>query len=395
MLKAVVARRGERQVSVYDPEGLRESLRATVRRMTELSEGLRELGTSSGVEDCHDLGDFPVKNWQLRSWDRVGNLSGKMLVQTVLQGRYHCARCPIGCGRVVQVSGGPYRTPHPGGGPEYESIGSLGGNLMVDDIRAVTLANDLCNRYGMDTISVGQVIALAYESFERGYLNEGDLDGLQPRWGDPEPLIALVRQIGERRGIGAQLGRGVRNACATLARGDPELDLQVKGLEIPSHDPRAFASIALGYATSPRGACHLQAYSHGVEAWLAMPELGFPEVLDRFTAERKAELTVKMQDLMSLFDSLKMCKFVLYAGVTIRTLVEWLDRLTGWGFDQSQFLEAGRRIFEWKLQFNRREGLSRDADTIPERLSRGQIGGQLPRMLEEYYRIRERGTASV
>jgi aldehyde:ferredoxin oxidoreductase len=283
----------------------------------------------------------------------------------------------------------------PAGGPEYESLGSLGGTLMIDDIRSVALANDLCNRYGMDTISVGQVIALAYESLQRGYLKEGDLDGLQPRWGDPQALIALTRAIGEKRGIGEPLSEGVRRACTALARKDPELNLQVKGLEIPSHDPRAFATIALGYATSPRGACHLQAYSHGVEAWLAMPELGFPEILDRFSADRKAELTVKMQDLMSLFDSLKICKFVLYAGVSVKTLVEWLDRVTGWGFDQAHFLETGRWVFDSKLRFNRREGVGRDKDTIPRRLRRGSIGSQLPRMLEEYYRIRESGVASV
>jgi aldehyde:ferredoxin oxidoreductase len=395
MLKAVAFQRGGRSVAVHDPEGLRKSLRKAVRRMTALSESMRELGTSSGVEDCHDLGDFPLKNWQLRSWDRIGNLSGRMLAQTILKGRYHCARCPIGCGRVVQVESGPYRTPVQAGGPEYETLGSLGGNLVIDNIEAVALANDLCNRYGMDTISVGQVIGLAYESFQRGYLKERDLEGLRLQWGDPDSLIALVRWIGEKRGIGEQLGKGVRRACAALAGGDPELDLQVKGLEIPSHDPRAFASIALGYATSPRGACHLQAYSHGVEAWLAMPELGFPEILDRFSAERKAELTAKMQDLMSLFDSLKMCKFVLYAGVTIKMLVEWLDRVTGWGFDRTRFLETGRRIFESKLRFNRREGLGREEDTLPRRLSRGEIGDQLPRMLKEYYRIRDLGAAPV
>jgi aldehyde:ferredoxin oxidoreductase len=388
MLKAVVAGRGGRRVSVHDPEGLRKSLRQTVRSMTELTGSLGEFGTSSGVEDCHVLEDFPVKNWQLRRWDRIGELSGVKLAETVLRGRYHCARCPIGCGRVVQVSSGPYRTPRFAGGPEYETLGSLGGNLLVSDLEAVTLANDLCNRYGMDTISVGQVIGLACESFERGYLSEGDLDGLSPRWGDPESLISLVRWIGEKRGIGEQLGKGVRRACAALAGGDPELDLQVKGLEIPSHDPRAFASIALGYATSPRGACHLQAYSHGVEAWLEMPELGFPEILDRFSAQGKAELTVKMQDLMSLFDSLKMCKFVLYAGVNIATLVEWLDRVTGWGFDKARFMETGRRIFELKLRFNRREGVLRADDRLPGRLSRDEIGGKLPRMLDEYYRIR-------
>jgi aldehyde:ferredoxin oxidoreductase len=246
----------------------------------------------------------------------------------------------------------------------------------------------------MDTISVGQAVGLAYEALDRGCLREADLDVMGPLWGRPEPMIELVRQIGEKRGIGEVLGQGVRRACGEIGRDDPELDLEVKGLEIPSHDPRAFASIALGYATSPRGACHLQAYSHGVEAWLAMPELGFPEILDRFTPFRKAELTVKMQDLMSLFDSLKMCKFVLYAGVTVGTLIEWLNRVTGWGLDQRQFLATGRRIFDLKVRFNRREGVGPEKDRLPVRLARGEIGGQLPRMLEDYYRIREAAVES-
>jgi aldehyde:ferredoxin oxidoreductase len=391
LLKAVAVERGRRQVLIYDEEGLRESVRKAVRLMTELSESLRELGTSGSVEECHRLGDFPIKNWQLREWPRAANLDGAKLAATILRARYHCARCPIGCGRVVRVSQGEFRTPQAAGGPEYETMGSLGGNLMIDNIEAVALANDLCNRYGLDTISIGQAVGLAYESFDRGYLGRNDVDGLQPVWGDPRPLISLVRLIGERRGFGAVLGQGVRRACRQIASGAQELSLEVKGLELPSHDPRAFASIALGYATSPRGACHLQAYSHGLEAWLAMPELGFPEIMDRFSIERKAEMTARMQDLMSVFDSLKMCKFVLYAGINIRTLVEWLNLVTGWGFDQAELMRAGEKIFSLKRSFNRREGLSREQDRLPGRFIDGPIGKQLPRMLEEYYRIREPG----
>jgi len=127
-----------------------------------------------------------------------------------------------------------------------------------------------------------------------------------------------------------------------------------------------------------------------VEAWLAIPEQGFPEILDRFSADRKAELTVKMQDLMSLFDSLNMCKFVLYAGVTVGTLVDWLNTVTGWGFDQEELMQAGERIFSLKARFNRREGLTRTDDRLPERLRGRPIGEQFPRMLEEYYWIRGR-----
>ncbi|RKX76893.1 MAG: aldehyde ferredoxin oxidoreductase, partial [Spirochaetes bacterium] len=162
----------------------------------------------------------------------------------------------------------------------------------------------------------------------------------------------------------------------------------IKGLELPSHDPRAFYSQALGYATSPRGACHLQSYSHGLEAWMTMPELGFPEIAERLSTERKGEMVAKMQNLMSLFDSLKTCKFVLYAGVEIKNLVEWLNAITGWGFDRRDFLLAGERIFNLKTAFNRREGFRVKNDTLPLRFLKDISESKFERMKRDYYTFR-------
>ena len=392
-LKAVVAVRGKAGGEVFDPDALAGEVKSAVKDIAQVSEEMRSYGTASGVELCHDLGDFPLNNWRDRAWDRVGNLSGTKLAETFLTGRYSCTRCPVGCGRVVRVESGEFRTDTEAGGPEYETMGSLGGNLLVSDLDAVVKANDLCNRYGIDTISVGQVLGLLFEAYERGYIDTGLLKetagpGPEPLWGSGSALVHYTRLIGEGKGIGRILGLGVRLARIELGIDDPELDLHIKGMELPSHDPRAFVSVALGYATSPRGACHLQAFSHGMEAWSAVPDLGFPETLDRFTLEKKAELTKRMQDLMCIFDSLKTCKFLLSSGMTPSRILGWLNAVTGWDMDLEELLRTGERIFDLKRCFNVREGVTSADDTLPVRVAGGPGGENLANLLDEYYALR-------
>ncbi len=391
-LKAVVAVRGSVPAEVHDPDGLASEVKSAVKEIAEVSGDMRSYGTASGVELCHELEDFPLNNWRDRRWDRVENLSGTNLAETNLTGRYHCARCPIGCGRVVRVESGEYQTDTEAGGPEYETMGSLGGNLLVSDIEAVVKANDLCNRYGIDTISVGQVLGLLFEAYERGYIDAGlferKADTPRPEWGSGRALVYYTRLIGEGEGIGCILGLGIRLALMELDIDDPELDIHVKGMELPSHDPRAFVSVALGYATSPRGACHLQAFSHGMEAWAAIPDLGFAETLDRYSLEGKAVLTKRMQDLMCVFDSLKTCKFILSPGMSPSRLLGWLNAVTGWGMTLDELLAAGERIFELKRCFNVGEGITSDDDTLPARVAAGPGGENLEKLLEEYYALR-------
>jgi len=396
-LKAVTAVKGICTAEVKSPEKLKESVKSAVKKIASLSEEMHLYGTSGGVEACHDLGDFPCRNWKDREWKEAGFLSGARMAESILSGKYNCARCPVGCGRIVKVDRGKYTTERAAGGPEYETMGSLGGNLLVSDLKAVAKANDLCNRFGIDTISVGQVLGFLFESYEKGYISDEQISGSsdrgsrtvpRPLWGSGEALVHFTRMIGESQGIGRVLGKGIRRAMFELSINDPELNLHVKGMELPSHDPRAFVSIALGYATSPRGACHLQAYSHGLEAWNALPDLGFPEILDRFTLDRKAELTVKMQNLMSVFDSLKTCKFLLSLGVTPGGITDWLNSITGWEYSLEDLLETGNRIFNLKRLINLREGITAADDTLPDRVCTGPGGRSLNSLLQEYYSLR-------
>ncbi|MCF7791472.1 MAG: aldehyde ferredoxin oxidoreductase family protein [Victivallales bacterium] len=389
-LKIVVCCQGKKSVNLYDEKALKISVKESMKKLSSVAAEFKAYGTSGTLDVCHDIGDMPVRNWQDRKWDdeKVHHLTGQNIAETVLKSNYHCSKCPFGCGRVVQVEKGKYKTDIPAGGPEYETLGTMGTSTLVDDIEAVTKANDLCNRYGMDTISVGQVISFAFEAYEKGYITKEDTGGLELTWGNGDTLVALTDLIGKREGIGNVLSKGVRAANRELAGGNRELDIHVKGLEFPAHDPRAFVSVALGFATSPRGACHLQAFSHGLETtWGCAPELGFKEPLDdMISTGRKAELTVKMQNLMSLFDSVKICKFAFSYNVTITKIVEWLNCITGWDLTVEEFLKTGERIFNLKTLFNRREGLTKKDDILPVRFLKSDydfIG-----LLEEYYVLR-------
>jgi aldehyde:ferredoxin oxidoreductase len=271
----------------------------------------------------------------------------------------------------------------------------LGSNCLIDDLPAIAEANELCNRYGLDTISTGGVISFAMEAYERGLVNKKDTGGIELKWGNASALIEMVHQIGRRRGFGELLGQGVKRAAEEIGGNAKEFAIHVKGLEFPAHDPRARFSVALGYATSNRGACHLQAFTNDFEGGSSLPDLGYPEPLDPFTTKGKGEFVAKMQNLMSMFDSLKCCKFVLFGGVTVEPLVKYLNFVTGWNVNVSEFLRTGERIFNLKRLYNIRCGISRKDDTLPSRILTHRRGGgtnHLPAlniMLHDYYKYRE------
>jgi aldehyde:ferredoxin oxidoreductase len=393
-LKAIVVQ-GRRRPQVARPDRLKELIREIAPSMRATAGELHEYGTSGSMEQLDAIGDMPVKNWLGDSWEQgAGNLSGISMRERFFARHYACRTCPIACGKELHIEKEVYGEQVQGAAPEYETLGSLGTLCMIDDLEAVSAANQLCNRYGMDTISTGAVIAFAMEAREHGVLSDPELDRLDLTWGNAPAMVETVRMIGERRGVGELLGTGVREAARVL--GGREFAMQVKGLEPPAHDPRAFYSLALGYATSNRGACHLQGYSHPLEGWITLPEIGFPETLDPHVEQGKALLVSKLQNLMCVYDALKMCKFSLFAGVSPGNLVQLLNSVTGWEIDVQELLRRGERMFNLKRMFNVRLGIRKKDDTLPERLltvARQQTlaAGCLPdleSMLDEYYQVR-------
>jgi len=391
-LKAIVALPSELEPKeLHATAALRESAARMAARLPGAAALLSNFGTMGTIGGAQALGDLPVKNWRLGSFgDATTGISGQRLSESGrLVKKYYCRQCTIGCGRTIALSDGEL-----GAGPEYETASMFGANCLVSDIEAIIRANELANRLGIDTISAGAAIAFLMEAFERGETGGLDLAGMEPSWGDGEALVQLVGLIGRREGVGEVLGEGVARAAEVF--GDGSYAIHSKGLELPAHDPRAFGSMALSYATGNRGGCHLQGLTYNFEKSLTMPERGFDAPQDRFGSERKVELVARSQDLMSLLDSLKLCKFSLFGGVRAADALEWLNCVTGWDMGMEELLRAGERIFTFKRAYNASIGAAREDDSLPDRVAKEPKGGgagtnvppDLASSLDEYYSFR-------
>jgi aldehyde:ferredoxin oxidoreductase len=394
-LKAIAAF-GTRETPLADSALLETSVKERMEHIKTVTETFRKYGTSGGIGTYEKIGNFPLKNWMQGRWDGVAKITGVAMHDTVLSGRKACLNCPIACGRHVKIAEGVYG-PLDGAGPEYESLGTLGGECLVDDLAAICKANDLCNRYGLDTISTGATIAFTMEAFEKGLITRSDTDGIEPTWGNAAALVALVEKIGQREGIGALMGEGSYRMAKALGKNAVEFAVHVKGLEPSAHDPRRFFSHALNYATAARGACHNASWSHPYELSLSAPEIGIDQPQDAYQVEGKAEFTAKLQNMQTAFDCLVICRFTqIGKAVTLSDVSHWLSVITGREAGVSELMEVGERVFNLKRLFNTRVGISRKDDFLPPRLlTRNRTGeeltNQLPpfgRLLSDYYDCR-------
>lgn len=384
---------GNQTVPIADPDGLAMSVKRLAPVIVKKVRSYRDFGTAGAVLPSAISGDLPVKNWTVGSWlDGAEKISGQRMTETILTGRYRCASCIISCGRVVRIDEGPYQGVD-GAGPEYEALAGFGSMCMVDDLEAIAMANQMCNEYGIDVISAGNAVAFAMEAYERGLITRGDTGGSELRWGDPQSVLTVIRQIATRQGIGELLADGVKSAAERIGSEAEEFALEVKGLEPAFHDPRATSSLAVAYATHPRGACH-RGGSQLMER-SPVPELGFTTVFDRFATEGKGALTAVLQDYYGLYNSLKLCHFIIPA-VAPTDVLGWVRSVTGWDMDLEELLLAGELHTNLKRLYNIRCGATARDDRLPQRLLKlalkdGGAAGRLPElgvMLPDYYRAR-------
>jgi aldehyde:ferredoxin oxidoreductase len=397
--KAIALRGSDRSIKVNDAERFEEFKREGNQAIKEnpTAKMLHDFGTGWVVPALTDFGDVPTKNWRIGSpKEFVEKLSGQVMAHKYLSGQYHCRSCIVGCGRIAEVKEGIYKTPN-SMGPEYETIAAFGQNCMNEDLESVIKMNYLSNAYGLDTISAGSVIAFAMECYEKGFLTKKDTDGIELTWGNPKAIFDVLEKIRKREGIGDLLADGVKVASEKIGRGSDQFAVHVKGLELPMHDPRAFASWAIAFATANRGACHNQAITYGIERGVTYPDIGIDKSLDRFASdESKSRITKIMQDFYSILESLVVCKFVLYGGLRLTHLTKLLNAVTGWDTDIEELMKTGERLYNLNRIFNVKCGMSRKDDTIPWRIANepfteGGAKGHLPaleKMLEPYYEMR-------
>ena len=365
-LKAMVVH-GTQKTPLADKDGLRANIKEYSEHIKKVTEAFRKFGTAGGVDNYSKMGNFPVQNWRGSQWEGAAKISGSAMFDTVLTGRTACRNCPIVCGRHVKVTEGPF-APLDGEGPEYETVGTMGGECLVDNLEAICKANDLCNRYGLDTMSTGSVIAFAMECYEKGLITKEDTDGIELAWGNAEALVTMVEKIGKRDGFGKLLGEGSTLAAKKIGQNAIEYVVAVKGMETSAHDPRRFWSQALNYATGARGGDHNASWGHAYELALYMPELGQEKPFPSYTDEGLVDFTINMQNYQSMNDALVQCRFSQVGkAVTATNLATWVSLITGKSYDVEKLQKVGERIFDLKRKYNTRLGISRKDDTLPPR----------------------------
>jgi aldehyde:ferredoxin oxidoreductase len=389
-LKALAVRGTGKLVYVRDEEYKRLRVEANrALREENLTSVFRETGTAGAADYLQMLGDMPQKYWTQATFEGASRIGGAVMAETILTGKSACQGCVISCGREVTINEGPYATNSQVKGPEYETICSFGSQLLVDDLSIITALGNRCDAVGMDTISAGNTIALAYLMFDRGIITAADTGGLELRWGDARPCFDLIEQIARREGFGALLAQGSRALAAHY--GVEELAVQVNNLEVPMHDPRAMTGQALVYVTSPRGACHNQGDYFLVEMGNSIDDLGIP-MTERLEDGGKAHYVARHQDWRTVCNSLVTC---LFAATPPSTYVKLLSAATGHDWSLEEMMRAGERAWNLKRVFNGRLGLTRATEKLPklllEPLPDGGQAGHVPDMelmLHEYYAAR-------
>jgi aldehyde:ferredoxin oxidoreductase len=350
-----------------------------------VSVAFREYGTLMYTDMAMVLGDAPAKYFT-KSVFPVSQVTGQTLRQRYSVANYACRGCPIGCGRVLK----DFKPGLDVDGPEYETTMAFGPLCLNTDLDAIVEANHLCNANGIDTLSAGVSIAYAFYLHELGVLTKDQI-GISLEWGDGKAVLYLIKKILEQEGIGELLSKGTLAMARELGRDDGEA-AQVKGLEVPMHDGRAFHGLAVSYATGPRGACHLKGDYYNIDLGnMVLDYMIIPS--DRLVSEGKGEPAAKFQSFKDLFDALTLCKF---APLQAPQICEMLNALTGWEYGLQELLATGDRSVALKRAISNKLGVTRDHDMLPEicrePLSEGTTAGIQPdmeKMLKEYYQYRD------
>ena len=375
-LKALVVD-GKKKPRIKEQDKLRSVLyeaHKAIKQNPVTSQALPELGTSFIMDVIYFEGALPIKNFSTTQFSGIGQVGSTALQKNILKSRTSCWGCPIFCGRMSRGSDGKISE-----GPEFETVWALGPNLGINNLPLIQKLNRLSNEYGLDTISLGGVIAFAMEATEKGVRDFG------VRFGEEEKIAHLIKVIAEDRGVGKDLKIGTRNLSQKVGKGAEYFALNVKGMELAGYDPRMIKGMAVCYATSNRGACHLQGgYSVGPEIF------GLPRRIDPKLQIGKGTLAAKRQNDSAAEDSLVVCRF---AGMSV-PLENWsriLSAVTGRAYSARTLSITGERIHNLEKIINIKLGFTREDDSLPPKLLNEHLaeeGIDLDIMLNEYYEFR-------
>ncbi len=342
-------------------------------------------GTPILVAMSNDAGILPTKHWRTGVFEDSRGIDSDALKSRVLVRKKACFDCAIACGSYAKVNKGIFKGAATEG-PEYETLGLCGSNCGIKNIEAIVKFVEDCDRLGLDSISAGNVVALAMDLYEKGVLTKKDTGGLDLKFGNEEAYSKMPAMIANRQAIGNVLADGAKRAAKKIGKGAEKLIVEVKGLEYPAYDPRGTIGMALAYATSDRGACHLRAWPVAADAYGSQ---------DPWNPEGKAATCVEDQTRTSVKWSFIFCDFY---SVNFPNMAKYYTAVTGVKADEDHLRKVGRRIWNLTRAFNVREGFSRKDDTLPERMEKEPLPdgkpkghvvpkGDFEKMLSEYYKL--------
>jgi len=396
-LKAIVAGGGGK-TALADSTGFanrRKKIMATTKEHI-VAQVLAAGGTNGAMDFGVLVGDLPAKNWMREDNTEIAARIGGAVSNSpeYLTGTESCHGCSIGCKRVVHITEGPYQG-MAGPGPEYEGVASLGSLLTITDMASVIVLNELCNRYGVDVISCGSTIAMAMDCYEQGIINAGDTDGIELKWGDVDAVTRMLEKIAYRDGFGDVLADGSKRAAQRIGRGAEKYSVEVKGLEVPMHDPRAWHGLGLSYAVGVRGACHTNDLTYSIEQGIInWPEVGISPGMPQKQSEGKAAMVVPSQDLGMVMNSAVMC-YLMMSMLNGEDLVDLLNTATGFDYTLDELMQCGERIWHLKRGLGILMGVTPAEDRLPWQCLRppkeGGAAGSSPDielMLKEFYPLR-------
>ncbi len=405
-LKAIAVRGGKKKISMADPEALRAIMQPSIAAVREDEDvwDLAKLGTIGILESQNAVGGLPTRNYQsgwMGSYERAAAIGGQRLFDELLRGadednalkagRDTCYSCAVRCKRVVESEWQGKALDPLSGGPEYETASVFGSYCDIDDLHAIAYANQLCNQYGVDTISAGATMAFAIECFEQGLITAQDTGGVELGWGNAESMISMLEKTLNREGFGDILAEGSAAAAVRIGKGAEDLTVVGHKQEFPAHMPQVKPSLALIYAVNPFGADH-QSSEHDpnytpktIEAspekyGKRATEIGMtdPQPISALN-EAKVAYALTTQYAYSAMDTADVCQFVFGPGWQLfgmGDLAAVITAVTGQETSVDDLLEVGARRLNMLRAFNAREGITREQDTLPKKVFEPLVGGR-------------------
>lgn len=368
-LKAIAVMGGAKTIKAADPEEFNAAMQQfqALIKTNEYAKGLAAAGTGGGISFLVSIGDTPLKNWRLSGLEAlptITNLDSSNMDKYKISS-YSCYACPIACGAIIQQKEGPFAIKDEMHRPEYQSLAALGGMLMNDNLEAVIKANDICNRYGIDTMGVGGTIAMAMECYENGLISKEDTDGIELSWGNAEAIVAMVEKVAKREGFGAVLADGAQKAAERIGRGAEKYAVAIRGKSLAYHDPRISPALGTANISDANPAHHMD--SQITSMLNDGAPIGSDPALKASTVNPFSTYAIG-SEYHQLLNAAGMCSLYTVS-TTPPPIAELIAGAAGWDFGWDEGLKAGRRILTLRQAFNAREGLTPDQFELPKRIS--------------------------